>query len=142
MFQGVSINKFLLTGPDLLQKLIHTLIRFRQPLCAVSADTDGMFLQVGDLQSDQPALRLLEREDPSETVEVHQYTQHIFGAKNSPTCANYALQRTARDHEKEYKERAKKVHDKFCMDEYLDSIESPDETLQWSLDLVKLLSNY
>ena len=139
-FQGVSSNKVLLTGPDLLQKLIHSLIRFRQHQIAVSADIEGMFLQVGVLPSDQPALRFLWREDPSKTVEVYQYTRHIFGAKDSPTCANYALQRTARDHEKEYPDAAKTVHEKFYMDDYLDSMESPDEALKRSRDLVKLLS--
>ena len=94
------MNKVLLTGPDILQKLIHKLIRFRQHQIAVSADIEGTFLQVGVLPSDQPAPRFLWREDPSKTVEVYQYTRHIFGAKESPTCASYALQRTARDHEK------------------------------------------
>ena len=112
-FQGVFLNKVLLTGPDLLQKLIHTLIRFRQHQIAVSADIEGMFLQVGVLPSDQPALRFLWREDPSKTIEVYQYTRHIFGAKDSPTCANYVLQRTARDHEKEYPDAAKAVHQKI-----------------------------
>ena len=99
-----------------------------------------MFLQVGVLPSDQPALRFLWREDPSKTVEVYQYTRHIFDAKDLPTCANYALQRTARDHEKEYIDAAKAVHEKFYMDDYLDSMESPDEALRRSRDLVKSLS--
>ncbi|XP_075255010.1 uncharacterized protein LOC142346831 [Convolutriloba macropyga] len=139
-FQGVSLNKVLLTGPDLLQNLIHMLIRFRQQQIAVSADIEEMFLQVGVLPSNQPALRFLWREGPSKTVEVYQYTRHIFSANDLPTCANYALKRTARDHEKEYPDAAKAVHEKFYMDDDLDSIESPDEALKRSRDLVKLLS--
>ena len=46
-FHGTFFNRFLLTGPDLLQRLIHNLIRFRQHKYAVSADIEGMFLQVG-----------------------------------------------------------------------------------------------
>ena len=46
-FHGTSLNRSLLTGPDVLQRLIHTLIRFRQLKYAVSADIEGMFLQVG-----------------------------------------------------------------------------------------------
>ena len=84
-FHGTSLNKSLLTGPDLLQRLIHTLIRFRQYQYAVSADIEGMFLQVGVLPQDQPCLRFLWREDPSTDVMVYQYTRHIFGAKDSPT---------------------------------------------------------
>ena len=53
-FHGASLNKSLLTGPDLLQNLIYVLLRFRQHPYAVSADIEGMFLQVGVLPSDQP----------------------------------------------------------------------------------------
>ena len=99
-FHGASLNKSLLTGPDLLQNLIYVLLRFRQHPYAVSADIEGMFLQVGVLPSDQPSLRFLWREDPTTNVVVYQYTRHIFGAKDSSTCANYALQPTARDNAK------------------------------------------
>ena len=78
---------------------------------------------------------------PSKTVEVYQYTRHIFAAKDLPTCANYALQRTGRDHEKEVsKDAAKAVHEKFYMDDYLDSTKSTDEALKCSRDVVILLS--
>ena len=117
-FHGASLNKSLLTGPDLLQSLIYVLLRFRQHPFAVSADIEGMFLQVGVLPCDQPSLRFLWREDPTENIVVHQYTRHIFGAKYSPTCANYALQRTARDNANEYPEAAKAVLENFYMDDY------------------------
>ena len=138
-FHGASLNKSLLTGPDLLQNLIYVLLRFRQHPFAVSADIEGMFLQVGVLPCDQTSLRFLWREDPTSNVVVHQYTRHIFGAKDSPTCANYALQRTARDNAKEYPEAAKAVLENFYMDDYLDSVESPERALIRSKELVHLL---
>ena len=92
----------LLVGPYLLQNLIFVLLRFRQHKYAVSADIEGMFLQVGVLARDQPSLRFLWREDPTSSVVVHQYTRHIFGARDSPTCANCALQKTASDNQAEY----------------------------------------
>ena len=51
---------------------------FRQHQFAISADIEGMFLQVGVLPAEQSVLRLLWREDPSMTIEVYQYTRHIF----------------------------------------------------------------
>ena len=96
-FHGVSLNTKLLTGPDLLQTFIHVLMRFRQHPYAVSADIEGMFLQVGVIPEDRPSLRFLWREDPPTDVAVYQYVRHIFGSKDSPTCANYALQQTDRD---------------------------------------------
>ena len=54
---GASLNKSLLVGPDLLQNLIFVLLRFRQHKYAISADIEGMFLQVGVREEDQPSLR-------------------------------------------------------------------------------------
>ena len=106
-FHGTSLNKPLLTGPELLQNLIHVLLRFRQHQFAVSADIEDMFLQVGVPDSDQPSLRFLWLECPTKKVVVCQYTRHIFGAKDSPTSANYALQRTARDNVSQYRKQPK-----------------------------------
>ena len=99
---GAFLNKSLLVGPDLLQNLIFVLLRFRQHKHAVSANIEGMFLQVGVREEDQPSHRFLWREDPTSSVVVHQYTRHTFGARNLPTCANFALQMTASDHQAEY----------------------------------------
>ena len=90
-FHGFSLNNPLLTGPDLLQSLIHILFRLRQYPNSVSTVIEGMFLQVGVIPKDQPSIRFLWREDPSNEISVFQYVRHIFGSKDSPTCANYAL---------------------------------------------------
>ena len=43
-FHGASLNKSLLTAPDLLENLIYVLLCFRQHPYAVSVDIEGMFL--------------------------------------------------------------------------------------------------
>ena len=128
-YHGTSLEKSLLTGPDLLQNLTHVLLRFRQHQFAVSAIIEGMFLQVGVPDCDQPSLRFLWREDPTTNVVVYQYTHHIFRAKDSPTCANYALQRTARYNVCQYPEATKSVLENFYLDDYLDSVETPERAL-------------
>ena len=70
---------------------------------------------------------------------MYQYTRQIFGAKDSPTCANYALQRTARDIAKFYPEATKAVLENFYTDDYLDSVESPERAIKRSKELVHLL---
>ena len=60
-FHGTSFNKSLLLGPDLLQNWIFVLLRFRQNNYAVSADVEGMFLQVDVLARDQISIRFLWR---------------------------------------------------------------------------------
>ena len=74
---GASLNKSLLTGPDLLQRLIYVLLRFRQQPYAVSADIEGMFLQVGVLPSDQPPLRFMAGGSTTNVV-VYQYIRAIY----------------------------------------------------------------
>ena len=139
-FHGVSLNSKLLTGPDLLQTLIHVLMRFRQHPYAVSADIEGMFLQVGVIPEDRPSLRFLWREDPATDVIVYQYVRHIFGSKDSPTCANYALQQTARDNRIQFLEAANSVENNFYMDDYLESSPTINEATKKAQDLVEMLA--
>ena len=138
-FHAASLKNSLLTGPDLLQTFIYVLLRFRQHPYAVSVDIAGIFLQVGVLPSDRPSLRFLWREEPTTNVVVYQYTRHIFRAKESPTCANYALQRTTRDNAKFYPEAAKAVRENFYMDNHLDPVQSPEKATNRSEELVHLL---
>ena len=115
------------------------ILRCRQHKYAVSADIEGMFLQVGIREEDQPSFRCLWQEDPTSSVVVHQYTSHIFGARDSPLCTNFALQKIASDNQAEYPEAASAVVQKFYMDDYLDSFQNRDDALKLGRDLVSLL---
>ena len=70
---------------------------------------------------------------------VHQYTRHMFGARDSPTCANFALKKTASDNQAENPEAASAVVQKFYMDDYLDSFQNRDDALKLDRDLFSLL---
>ena len=98
-----------------------------------------MFLQVGVLARDQISLRFLWREDTTSNVVVHQYTRHIFGAWDSPTCANFALRKTATDNMSTYPEATSVVNEKFYMDDYLDSFKNVTHAIKISRDLVSLI---
>ena len=140
-FQGYSLNNSLLMGPDLLQSLLHVLFRFREHSYAVSADIEAMFMQVGVLPEDQRSLRFLWREDSTSDVEVYQYTRHIFGPKDSPTCSNFALRKTASDNEDQFPAAALAVKLKFYMDDYLDSVDSEESAIQRAKELIALLKH-
>ena len=72
-------------------------MRFRQGSIAMSADIEALFNQVAVPEEDQSVLRFVWRRTSEDKVDVYQYVRHIFGAKWSPTCSNYALRRTAQD---------------------------------------------
>ena len=56
-----------------------------------------------------------------------------------PTCANYALQRIAKDNAMSYPEAEKAVLENLYMDDYLDSVESGEKATNRSMKLVHLL---
>ena len=106
-FDGVSLNDKLLTGPDLLNNVVGILTRFCTGKIGVMADIEQMFHQVGVCEEDRDPLHFLWR-DLDETKRANEYkmTVHVFGAVDSPCCANYALQRAAVDQQGKFSEDA------------------------------------
>ena len=90
-YKEVCLNDKLLEGPDLQHGLIGTIFRFREGPIALTADIESMFLQVQVPEQDRSCLRFLWRPRTNEPVQIYEYQRHVFGAKSSPTCANYAL---------------------------------------------------
>ena len=134
-FRRHSLNNALLTGPDLLQSLIHILFRFRKSLKNVSADIEGIFLQMGVIPKDQLSIRFLY----VRLYAVFQYVRHIFGSKDSPTSAKYTLKRTATDNAGKFPKGAPRMQTNFYKDDYLVSTPTTEEATQKAKDLVELL---
>jgi len=110
-FQGVSLNDNLLQGPDLTNSLIGVLTRFRQKPVAFMGDIDSMFQQVRVTEDHRNYLRFLwwTNGDMSRDPEEYQMNVHLFGAVSSPSCANFAVKRTADDFEEEVGEETANV---------------------------------
>ena len=107
-YKDICLNDKLLAGPDLLHGLIGTKFRFREGPIALTANIESMFLQVQVPERDKSCLRFLWRPTMNEPVQIYEYQRNVFGAKSSPTCANYALKRVAFDNEEEFPIAAKK----------------------------------
>ena len=97
--QGTSLNKALLTGPDLLNSLVGIILRLRIGRVAVIADLEEFFHHVGVTEENADSLRFLWTDDvfSDDPPYVMQMLVHIFGAKDSANCAIHALHQTARD---------------------------------------------
>ena len=96
-YKEVCLNDKLLAGRDLLHRLIGTIFSFREGPTALTAHIESMFLQVPE--QDRSCLRFLWRPRPNERVQIYEYQLHVFGAKISSFCANYALKRVGLDNE-------------------------------------------
>ena len=98
-YQGTSLNKEVLQGPDLTNKLIGVLLRFREGPVAIMGDIKGMFLQVKVTPEHRDALRFLYWKDgePGTPMTEYRMTVHLFGGIWSPSAASYALRRIPQD---------------------------------------------
>ena len=106
------------------------MVRFREHQIALSADIEAMLLQVAVSSNDNRCLRFLWREDPEERIEVYENT-HIFVAKNSVICANYALHQVAKDNEVNDERLVRTVQRNFYMDDFLKSVRTPQEAIEF-----------
>ena len=100
-FKGTSLNKNLMSGPDLANQIVGVITRFREEPVAVIDDIESMFHQVLVPEKDRPLLRFLwwKNHDTSSKILDFEMNVHLFGGTSSPSCRNYALKKTALDNE-------------------------------------------
>ena len=125
-FQNVSLNQQILQGPDLTNSLTGVLTRFREQPIAIMADIEKMFYQVCVPTEDSRYLRFLwwPSGDMDKEPEEFQMLVHLFRGVSSPSCANYALQKTADDNAEHFDEDTiKTVRRNFYVDDCLKSVQ-------------------
>ena len=129
-YKDICLNDKLLAGPDLLHGLIGTIFRFGEEPIALTADIESMFLQVQVPEQDRSCLRFLWRPRTNGPVQIYEYQRHVFRAKTSPTCANYALKRVGLDNEEEYPIATKAIQNNFYMDDFTKSVGTPGGAIE------------
>ena len=138
-YQGTSLNSELL-GPDLTDSLVGVLLRFRSEPVALMADIRSMFHQVRVSKSDIDFLRFLwwrdgdrRRQDPID----HRMLVHLFGAVSSPSCASFALRRTAEDNHQLRTQVTDTILHNFYVD-CLTSLPTVQDAVHLTSDLTEL----
>ena len=140
-YRGQSLNNEVLQGPDLSNKLIGVLIRFRLYPVAFMADIQAMFHQVRVVREDQDVLRFLwwPEGDLGKSPEKYKMTVHLFGGTWSPSCCTYALRRTAEDSKEGYSaEAVETILRNFYVDDCLKSVPTIREATELVKELKKL----
>ncbi|KAJ8385589.1 hypothetical protein AAFF_G00184510 [Aldrovandia affinis] len=119
-------------------------MRFREEPVAMMADIESMFYQVWVPDKDADLLRFLwcPEGDLSQPIEEYRMAVHLFGATSSPSCASYALRRTAEDgRSKTIPEVVDTVLRNFYVDDCLKSLSSEDHAVALARDLRALCSS-
>ena len=138
-----SLNDQLLQGPYLTNTLVGVLTRFREEPVAFIAAIEAMFYQVRVPSEDCDALRFLwwPEGNLSEEPEEYEMRVHLFGGASSPSCANFALKKTAKDNEAEFSpEVIETVERNFYVDDCLKSVREEDEAVILARKLRELLA--
>ena len=132
-FEGVSLNKELLPGPDQMNSLLGVLVRFRQEGVALICDVEQMFHSFYVNSEHRDFLRFLWFKDNNPLEEIVEYRMlvHLFGNVSSPAIATFAMRKTAEDGEEEYGLSAKEfVNNDFYVDDGLTSRPTDEETVE------------
>ncbi|XP_071109438.1 uncharacterized protein [Haliotis cracherodii] len=95
-YDGTSLNKQLLSGPDLTSNLIGVLMRFRQGKYVAIGDIEAMFYQVRVTEEHWNYQRFLcwKNDDYTQRPIKCRMRVHMFLTTSSPSCANAALLKT------------------------------------------------
>ena len=130
--KGTSLNKALLSGPDLTNNLLGILLRFRQDTVAFVADIEQMFHSFLVQEQHRDLLRFFwyKNNDPNEELTEYRMKVHVFGNTSSPTVATFCLRKTAEVGEQEFGSDAKDfVYNNFYVDDGLKSVAKPAEAI-------------
>ena len=82
-FQSKSINHYLLSGPNVMNRLVDVLVRFRYHKYVMTCDVSNMFLRIKVPENDQKYLRFLFR-DRTGKIRIVEMSRHAFGLTQSP----------------------------------------------------------
>ncbi|KAI7805752.1 hypothetical protein IRJ41_018562 [Triplophysa rosa] len=132
-YEGVSINDFLLTGPELTNTLVGVLCRFRKGQVAVMCDIERMFHQFHVKPEEQDYFRFLwwDNGDFYSNPSVYRMRVHLFGAVSSPGCANYGLKYIAARGQGHFSEATIRfIERNFYVDDGLISVHSEEEAIK------------
>ena len=97
-FQGQSLNSQVHRGPDVVNKLLPVLLRFRERPYAWQADIQDMYYRVQLPDHDKDALRFLWVSDDNNLI-FFRCKGHLFGGVWCSSAATYALRRTCVDND-------------------------------------------
>ena len=131
-FQGVSLNKALIPGPDQMNSLLGVQLRFRKENVAVMCDVEQMFHSFHANPEHRDFLRFLwfKENDPSNEVIDYRMNVHLFGNGPSPAVATFGLRKTVNHGGEEYTRGVKEfVNRNFYVDDGWTSVPNVQEAI-------------
>ncbi|XP_062592880.1 uncharacterized protein LOC134254337 [Saccostrea cucullata] len=129
VYQGMSLNNVLLTGPNLTNSLLGVLLRFRRDQIAVIADVEQMFYSFYVNEEHRDLLRFLwyRNNNPEDELIDYRMRVHVFGNTPSTAVATYGLRKAVVNSDKDVRDF---VERNFYVDDGLVSVSTTDEAIE------------
>lgn len=118
---GMSLNDYLLPGPNLYNNLQTMLFKMREGKYLVKGDIGEMFHQVFIIKEDRQALRFIWKNEINEKPKHFEMNVMIFGAVCSPTTSQFVKNKIALEFKNEFPEAANAIINDTYVDDFLKS---------------------
>ncbi|XP_062557552.1 uncharacterized protein LOC134222417 [Armigeres subalbatus] len=129
-----SLNSVLMKGPDQLTPLPFVLYRFREKRVAISGDIAEMFLRICMNTDDQQCQRIFWCDQDSENSE-YVVTVMTFGAKCSPSCAQFVVKKNAARFQSAFPEAVEVINKGHYVDDMLASVDTVEDAVKLAKDV-------
>ena len=142
-YGNTSLNKELLSGPELGNSLVGVLIRFRREKVAVMCDIEQMFHSFHVRPDHRNFLRFLwfENNDPQKSIVEYRMNDHLFGNGPSPVVATFGLRRTVNNGEEVDDDFKNFVNRDFYVDDGLTSAPTANQAIQLVSEAQSILAS-
>ena len=139
-FCGESLNDKCMQGPNLTNKLLNVLLRFREHSWAFIGDIQAMYYQVVIPVEDRDALRFLWFDEAGEIVQ-YRMTRHVFGGIWCASSSTFALRQVLKDISNVDPLVVNLVNRSFYVDDCLQSHHNKETLMKLLRDSVEILAS-
>lgn len=126
---GVSVNDVQLQGPNLQDKLLYILMRFRMGRYVLTTDVKKMFRQILIDPRDVIYQKVFYRENENETVQTYVLLTVTYGFKSSPYLSVRTMLTIADDYQSEYPLAAESIRKNRYVDDITAGADTPGELM-------------
>lgn len=133
--KGLSLNDFLITGPNLYNELLKILLNSRVYDVLIIGDVEEMFHQTLLTKEDSDCVRFLFRFKDEERIREFRMNVLPFGLKCSPTIAQFVRNKIAEELEVEMPKMADTIKNFSYVDDIVRSLKSESEAVNLLLEM-------
>ena len=138
---NISLNDLCYIGPTVQPTLVATLVNFRLPRYAVTADAEKMYRQVWVHPDDRLLQLILFRTNPSEELKTYCLKTVTYGTAPALYLATRVLNQLTDDEADKYPLAAAKVKKCFYVDDYLSVDDDEQRLVETNREIVALLGS-